>query len=137
LAAVAAGLYFADYVVAYPARAVHAFDAGVVPALVAARSAAGPHLILVSSTVPDLDEEALFALQPRPGPSSVDSQLRLVVVSGAAQLAAAEPGDVAVLTGEQPAPPGYTLIDEEAVSGPMQLFGPSRRVPLVDVYVRR
>ncbi|MEO8897316.1 MAG: hypothetical protein ABI352_06985 [Candidatus Dormibacter sp.] len=137
LVAVAAVLYFADYVVAYPARAAHAFDAGVAPALVAARSAAGPHLILVSSAVPDLDEEALFALQPTPGASSVERQLRLVVGTSDAQLAAAQPGDVAVLTGEQPAPAGYTLVDEESITGPTQLFGPSRRVPLVDVYVRR
>ena len=137
LAAVAAGLYLTDYVVAYPSRAVHAFDTGVAPALVAARAAAGTHLVFVSSTVPDLDEEALFALQPPPGVSSVETRLRLVVVTGAAQLTAAQPGDVAVLTGDEVAPAGYTLVDEESVTGPAQLFGTSRRVPLVDVYVRR
>jgi 4-amino-4-deoxy-L-arabinose transferase-like glycosyltransferase len=137
LVAVAAGLYLTDYVVAYPSRAVHAFDTGVVPALVAAHAAAGSHLIFVSSTVPDLDEEALFALQPPPGAPSVERQLRLVVVTGAAQLAAAQPGDVAVLTAELPAPPGFALIEEESVTGPTQLFGPTQRVPLVDVYVRR
>jgi hypothetical protein len=137
LVAVAAGLYLTDYVVAYPSRAVHAFDTGVVPALIAAHAAAGPHRIFVSSTVPDLDEEALFALQPPPGASSVERQLRLVVVSGTADLAAAQPGDVAVLTAELQAPSGFALIDMESVTGPTQLLGPSRRVPLVDVYVRR
>jgi len=85
----------------------------------------------------DLDEEALFALQLPPGAPSVERQLRLVVVTGPAQLAAAQPGDVAVLAGDEVAPAGYTLIEEESVTGPTQLFGPSRRVPLVDVYLRR
>jgi hypothetical protein len=110
---------------------------GVAPALVAAHTAAGPHRILVSSAIPDLDEEALVALQPPPGARSVERQLRLVVVTGAAQLAAAQPGEVAVLAGDEVAPAGYTLIDDESLTGPTQLSGPSRRVPLVDVYLRR
>ena len=137
LIAVAAGLYFADYVVAYPSRAVDAFDIGVVPALIAAHDAAGPHQIFVSSMIPDLDEEALFALLPPPGTTPVEKQLRLLVVSGSAQMAAAQPGDVAVLAGTEAAPPGYTLIDAETLSGPTQLFGSTHRVALVDVYVRR
>ncbi len=137
LVAVTAGLYFADYVVAYPSRAAPAFDTGVAPALVAAHSAAGSHQILVSARVPDLDEEALFALQPPPGTDSVETRLGMVVVTSAAQLAAAQPGDVAVLTGAEVAPRGYTLIDEESVTGATRLFGTAQRVPLVDVYVRR
>ncbi|HEX4578655.1 MAG TPA: hypothetical protein VH498_01510, partial [Candidatus Dormibacteraeota bacterium] len=137
LVAVAAGLYLADYVVAYPARAAAAFDTGVAPALVAANNAAGAHQVLVSSSVPDVDEEALFALRPPPGATPVQPRLRMVVVTSAAQLATAQPGDVAVLMGTAAAPAGYTLIDEESVTGPTRLFGPSHRVPLVDVYVRR
>jgi hypothetical protein len=137
LVAVAAGLYFADYVVAYPSRAAAAFDTGVVPALVAAHTTAGAHQVLVSSSIPDLDEEALFALRPPPGASSVERRLRMMVVTSPAQLAAAQPGDVAVLPGAAVAPAGYTLIDEESITGPTHLFGASQRVPLVDVYVRR
>jgi hypothetical protein len=137
LIAVAAGLYFADYVVAYPSRAAAAFDTGVVPALVVAHNAAGAHRVLVSSSIPDLDEEARFALQPPPGATPVAARLLMVVVTSAAQLAAAHPGDVAVLIGAEAAPAGYTLIDEESVTGPTHLFGPSHRVPLVDVYLHR
>jgi hypothetical protein len=137
LVAVVAGAYFADYVIAYPARAAEAFDTGVVPAIVAAHSAAGTHRILVSPRIPDLDEEAQFALLVPPGTASVETELRLVVMTGAVQLDSAQPGDVAILSGGETAPAGYELIDEEAITGPRTLFGASQRVPLVDVYVRR
>lgn len=137
LVAVVAGAYFADYAVAYPARAAGAFDTGLVPAIVVAHNAAGTHRILVSPLIPDLDEEAQFALLPPPGTANVEEELRLVVMTGSSELDAAQPGDVAILRGGEAAPAGYTLIDEEAITGPRELFGTALRVPLVDVYLRR
>ncbi|MBV9100826.1 MAG: hypothetical protein JO198_07250, partial [Candidatus Dormibacteraeota bacterium] len=112
--ATAAGLYFADYAVAYPARAARAFDTGVAPALVAAHQAAGTHSILVSPLVPDAREEALFALLPAPGAGDPLATMRIVITSDAAQIETAQPGDVVVLLGDQTPPPGFKLVDAEA-----------------------
>jgi hypothetical protein len=137
LVVVAAGAYFTDYVVAYPARAAPFFDTGEVPALIAAHDAAGGHTILVSTKLPDIPEEALFALLPPPSGYEPPASMHLVPLSSASQLAEAQRGDIAVLAGTENAPAGFTRIDEESISGPTSLRGPSVRLVLVDVYQRR
>ncbi len=122
-AAVAAGAYFADYAIAYPSRAAAAFDAGEVPAIVAAHESAGAHTIFVSAQLQDVPELALFAILPPPSPSDTLSRLHMTVLTSTAQLlASAQAGDVAILSGTDPVPAGFTLIDREA---------------LVDVYQRQ
>src|SRR5207253_838621 len=113
-----AGAYLVDYTTAYPVRAAHAFDTGVVPALVAAHRAAGDRTILVSRRIQDLRELALFALLPAPGSGDVLRQLHMTLLVAPSQLAAMVPGDVAVLTGADPAPPGSVRIDRETITGP-------------------
>jgi len=132
-----AGAYLVDYATAYPVRAAHAFDTGVVPALVAAHRAAGDRTILVSRRIQDLRELALFALLPAPGPGDVLRQLHMTLLVAPSQLAAMVPGDVAVLTGADPAPPGSVRIDRETITGPGSLGGPPSTIVLLDVYVRR
>jgi hypothetical protein len=135
LAATAAGSYFADYAVAYPARSARAWDAGQPSAMAAAVRAAGSGRVLVSGNAHDLLEEALFALRPAPG-APTQAALHIVALTGVAQLQQAQPGDVAVLSGDDPAPEGFRLIDRESLSGPVSLFGPPVTVDLVDVYQR-
>jgi len=119
---VAAAAYFSDYALAYPDRAAAAFDTGEVPALDAAHRAAGANTIFVSARLQDVAELALFAVLPPPSPSDTLSRLHMTVLTSAAQLDAASPGAVAILSHTEQAPTGFTLIHREA---------------LVDVYQRR
>jgi hypothetical protein len=132
----AGGLYFVDYAVAYPTRSAQAFYAGEEAAFVAAHNAAGAHSILVSRRIPDAFEEALFAIQPAPGGDEV-ARMHTVDLASPSQLEQAQPGDVAVLSGAEPSPAGFTLIDREEVTGPTSLGGPSTTLVLVNVYQRR
>ena len=130
-------LYFVDYAVAYPTRSAQSFYAGEEEALVVAHAAAGAHNILVSGRIPDALEEALFAIQPAPGGSEVLARMHLVDPATSPQLEAAQPGDVAVLSGGEPAPKGFSLVRQEAVTGPTSLGGPAETLVLVNVYQRR
>lgn len=141
--ALAAGAYFADYAFAYPARSAAAFNTGVLPALVAAHQAAGGHRLLVSSRLPgasgqltDVDEIALFALQPPPAPRGGDATLNLTVFTNDQALAGAGAGDIAVVAADDPPPAGFTLIQTESITGPSSLGGSSTTSALVDVYRR-
>lgn len=137
LTATAVGLYFVDYAVAYPTRSALAFYAGEEAGFVAAHAAAGTHNILVSRRIPDALEEALFAIQPAPGGPEVLARMHTVDLASPSQLQQAQPGDVAVLSGAEPSPAGFTLIDHEAVSGPTSIGGPSTTLVLVNVYQHR
>jgi hypothetical protein len=134
-AVTAAGLYFADYALAYPARSARAWDAGQASAMATAVRAAGVNRVFVSGNAHDLLEGALFALRPAPGAASQDA-LHIVALTGPSQLQQAQPGDVAVLAGGDAAPQGFSLIDRESLSGPVSLLGPAVTVDLVDVYQR-
>jgi hypothetical protein len=136
LVATAAGLYFADYVVAYPTRSARTWDAGQASAMATAVRAAGANRVFVSGNAHDLFEEALFALRPAPGPVSQTS-LHIVALTSVSQLQQARPGDVAVVAGGEPAPAGFSVIDRESVTGPVSLFGPLVTVDLIDVYQRQ
>jgi len=137
LVGVSAGAYLADYWTAYPVRAAQAFDTGVVPALVAAHRAAGDHVILVSSAVPDLRELALLAVMPAPDAGDVLTQLHITVIGAPSELVAASPGDVAVLTSAERPPSAFVRIDQETITGPTSLGGRSTTTVLFDVYQRR
>jgi hypothetical protein len=136
LVAAATGLYFADYAVAYPARSARAWDTGQASAMATAVRAAGTNRVFVSGNAHDLLEEALFALQPAPGPVS-QAALHIVALTSASQFQQARPGDVAVMAGSEVAPAGFHVIDRESVTGPVSLFGPPVTVDLIDVYQRQ
>ncbi|MGH7721956.1 MAG: ArnT family glycosyltransferase [Candidatus Dormibacteria bacterium] len=136
LIATAAGLYFVDYAIAYPMRSALAFYAGEEAGFVAAHAAAGTHTILVSSHIQQALEEALFAIRPAPGPDAF-ARIHLADLVSQAQLQRARPGDVAILGGGELAPAGYALIDQQTVTGPTSIGGPSTTLVLVNVYQHR
>jgi hypothetical protein len=117
--------YYVDYALFYPNRAARSFDTGGVDAITRARALAPGHRILISHNLGS--EDALMALLPHPSAdplASVD-----VRVASAADIQAAEPGDLLVLTPLDTPPDGATLLFREVTTGPVSFT--SGVVPIV------
>ena len=95
---------------AYPSRALSAFDTGEAPAVVRAVQLADGHQVYVSTSLEGASIEALFAVHPDPPAeqsSSADTALatRHVHVEDVTAIdAAAQPGDMLVLSPDDPLP---------------------------------
>ena len=57
-------------------------------------------------------------------------------MSSPGDLAAAQPGDLLVLTWADTPPPGSTLVFQEIADGPTSLTGETTRVVVISVYRR-
>ncbi len=76
-------------------------------------------------------------MQPAPGGREVLTRMHTVDLAGSAQLEQAQTGDVVVLSGNEPSPAGFALIDPETVTGPTSIGGKPTTIVLVNVFQRR
>ena len=140
--AVEAGGYFQDMFTQYPDRALVAFDTGVVPAVQSAVLLAGHHEVYLSTSFEAATIKALFALHPDPPAAGASQQdvlaaIRVRVTDPDSMDSAANPGDILVLTPDDPVPPEAEIVyvDRRSVGGgPVEAHGqPPQTVPLVVV----
>ena len=135
-------LYTVDMYTAYPVRAAVAFDTGALPAMRAAKAAAGEHMVYVSDTLneqPYIDA-FMALLPPPPEMPTADAAgrglhlLRFAVVDPVIAQQSAKTGDVIVVAASDPLQTSaLQLIDEErAPTDPLHPAQPPR--PLVRVY---
>jgi hypothetical protein len=125
--------YYVDYAVAYPNRAAAAFETGGLDAISRAHALAQGHPVLVSQNLGA--EDALVALLPDPRSGDPLSTVNVRVVSPS-EIAAAQPGDLLVLTPRDTPPAGSTLLFQEVANGPGSLTGGEVQVVVVSVYRR-
>lgn len=153
--AVEAGAFFADLELRYPARALAAFDSGELTAVDDARTLAGGHRVLLSSSLDQPYIFALFAFHPAPPSPAVhakgsgdnrayhDAVLRSLGMAEdtpGSIAAAAGPGDILVLAPGDPIPAGATVVERvtaQATSAePLGVGDPSITRSEVAVLVR-
>jgi 4-amino-4-deoxy-L-arabinose transferase-like glycosyltransferase len=125
--------YYLDYALAYPNRAAAAFETGGLEAISRAHALAQGHSVLVSQYLGP--EDALVALLPDPRAADPLSTMGVRVVRSW-DLAAAEPGDLLVLTARDTAPAGSALLFQEVTKGRGSLTGAVVEVAVVSVYRR-
>ena len=107
LIAFAAIPFYVDYLVSYPDRAGHDFQAGGLMAITLAHQDAGGHAIYISQYVSP-DALVLFKPDPRGGDAFAAAGVHLIWKPGDAD--AAQPGDMIVLEAPDRPPPGSTLL---------------------------
>ena len=126
--------YYLDYAVAYPNRAAPSFEAGGLDAIAQARVLAGGHTIFVSHDLGP--EDALVELLPNPQQPDPLASVGVRLVMSTSDMAAAQPGDLLVLTPQYTPPSGSTLLFQEKAKGPTSLTGRVVQVVTVSVYRR-
>jgi hypothetical protein len=130
---ITAAPYYLDYALVYPYRAAPYFVAGGLDAIARAHALAQGHPIFVSN---DLGSDALVALQPDPRLADPLGSVGVRLIVSPAEIDAAQPGDLLVLTPPDTPPPGSTLLFQEVARGPASLAGGVVEVVLVSVYRR-
>jgi 4-amino-4-deoxy-L-arabinose transferase-like glycosyltransferase len=110
------GSYFYDMFVEYPGRAVAWFDTAQGPAMARAFELAGGHDVFVSSNLEGGYIDALFYLRPDPPPEGITPQqlldrMGIHFVDPAAIRASAHPGDMLVLSPDDPVPSGAQVVE--------------------------
>jgi len=126
--------YYLDYALAYPTRAARSFESGGLDAIARAHDLADGHTVLVSQRLGP--EDALVDLLPDPRLSDPLGSVGIHAMSSPGDLAAAQPGDLLVLTWADTPPPGSTLVFQEIADGPTSLTGETTRVVVISVYRR-
>lgn len=126
--------YYLDYAIAYPNRAATAFEAGGLDAIARTHAIAQGHSILVSQYLGP--EDALTVLRPDPRLADPLGSVGVRVAKSPADLTAAQPGDLLVLTPRDVAPAGSTLLFQEVAKGPGSLTGGEGLVVALSVYRR-
>ena len=126
--------YYLDYAVAYPNRAARSFEAGGLDAIARARVLAHGHTIFVSRNLSPEDALVSFLPDPRQADPLASSGVRLIM--SPSDIAAAQPGDLLVLTPRDTPPSDSTLLFQEIAEGPTSLTGGAVQVVLVSVYRR-
>ena len=104
--------YFVDFFTAYPARAELAFETGEGAALARAYSDAqtGGHQLFLSATLNQPALQLMYAVGAAPPQSDFIRRARIIVVTSLAELDTAKPGDVLVISPNDPPPQGATLL---------------------------
>jgi len=126
--------YYLDYAQAYPNRAGPAFEAGGLDAVARAHELAQGHPILVSRYLGP--EDALVVLKPDPTSGDPLGSVGVQVIASPSEIAAAQPGDLLVLTPQDTPPSDSTLLFQEVTKGPTSLTGAVEQTVVVSVYRR-
>jgi 4-amino-4-deoxy-L-arabinose transferase-like glycosyltransferase len=125
--------YYLDYALVYPNRAAASFEAGGLEAIARSHALAQGHNILVSE---ELGSDALVVLLPDPRLADPLASVGVHLIASPADIEAAQPGDLLVLTPPDTPPPGVTLLFQEVARGPASPAGGVVEVVLVSVYRR-
>ena len=133
LVVLAAVPYYLDYALAYPNRAAVAFQVGGQDAVVRAHRLANGRPILISD---DISPDVLVALEPEPSPGDAFANAGFRVIHSQADVDAAQPGDLLVLTPHDRPPAGAVLLFREVTTGPIALGGPAVQTTVVSIYRR-
>lgn len=139
---VESGGYFYDMFIQYPGRALIPFDTGEAPAIARASQLAGDHEVFLSNSLDAPYIQALFALRPDP---NVYAQQGLDVIhmrldDGSAMGSDAQPGDILVLSPNDPLPAGATVLftaQQTVGTGALQVYNPPSQVVTLVVVARR
>jgi hypothetical protein len=139
---VESGGYFYDMFIQYPGRALGAFDSGEAPAIARAAQLAGGHEVFLSNSLDAPYIQALFALKPDPNRYASEGLdvLHMRLDDGSAMSSDAQPGDVLVLSPNDPLPSGATVLftEQETVgTGSLQVYNPPSQVVTRVVVARR
>ena len=109
-------------------------EAGGLDAVARAHELAQGHPILVSRYLGP--EDALVVLKPDPTSGDPLGSVGVQVVASPSEIAAAQPGDLLVLTPQDTPPSDSTLLFQEVTKGPTSLTGAVEQTVVVSVYRR-
>jgi len=126
--------YYVDYAFAYPNRAAASFETGGLDAIARAHSIAQGHTVFVSHNLGS--EDALVDLLPDPRLADPLGSVDVRLIESPSDIAAAQPGDLLVLTPGDTPPSGSTLLFQEVTTGPSSLTGGVVHVVVIRVYRR-
>ena len=126
--------YYVDYALVYPNRAAPAFEAGGLDAIERAHALADGHPVLISHDLGP--EDALVAFLPDPRVADPLGSVGMRLIEFPSDIAAAQPGDLLVLTPRDAPPLGSTLLFQEVGTGPVSLTGGVVDVVVISVYRR-
>lgn len=139
---VESGGYFYDMFIQYPGRALVPFDTGEAPAIARAAQLAGGHQVFLSNSLDAPYIQALFAMKPDPN-AYVRQGLEVIHMQlddGSAIGDDAQPGDIMVLSPDDPLPSGATVLFTErrtVGTGTVQVYNPPSKVVTLVVVARR